>query len=134
MSAKRGGGGKGAPQVRRGSEARFRMLVENSADGIALSDRDGIILFASPSGARVLGYSAEELVGRNGFEIVHPADLVRTRALYAQCLAEPGVAVKAEFRYRHRDGGWRHVEAVGVSRLDDPGVGAAVRATTVPEL
>jgi PAS domain S-box-containing protein len=41
-------------------------------------------------------------------------------------LAEPGVPVTEEFRARHKDGSWRHVEAVAVSRLTEPAVGGIV--------
>ena len=30
--------------------------------------------------------------------------------------------MKNAFRLRYRDGTWRHIESVGVNRLDDPGI------------
>jgi len=39
-----------------GSERRFRALIENSSDAIALTDPEGRISYASPSTLRVLGY------------------------------------------------------------------------------
>src|SRR5205085_12259846 len=47
------------------SEKRFRILIENNADAIALTDANGIVTYANPSTRRVLGYLPEELVGRN---------------------------------------------------------------------
>ena len=40
----------------------------------------------------------------------------------AKRLEKPGVPVKNAFRLRHNDGTWRHIESVGVNRLDDPGI------------
>ena len=40
-------------------EARFSALVQNSSDLVTIVDRDGIILFQSPSAARILGWDAE---------------------------------------------------------------------------
>jgi len=112
-------------EVRR-SEERFRALVENSTDVISLLSKDGKNLYATPSQRRVLGYTAEELLGRPAFEHIHPDDMEEVKARFARCLANPGLPVTAEVRVRHKDGSWRVVEAVGVNRLEDPSVRAIV--------
>ncbi len=117
---------KGAEAALRASEECFRTLVEKSADAIALLDPAATIRYASPSTARVLGYSPEESVGRNALESVHAEDLPRIRGLFAQCLAEPGKDINTEFRYAHRDGTWRYLECTGNNQLADPGVRAIV--------
>ena len=48
------------------SEKRFRALIENSTDGIALVGADSAILYISPSNERIYGYSAEEIIHQNG--------------------------------------------------------------------
>ncbi|MDP1792906.1 MAG: PAS domain S-box protein, partial [Acidimicrobiales bacterium] len=58
----------------RRSEAWFRSLTENSADLIAVVDASGSLIFANEMGARGLGYGADEQVGRNMFDFVHPDD------------------------------------------------------------
>jgi CheY-like chemotaxis protein len=62
-------------QALRRSEEHFRTLIENSSDIITILSAKGKILFESPSIERVLGYDAEELVGRNVFDLIHPNDL-----------------------------------------------------------
>jgi PAS domain S-box-containing protein len=107
----------------RRSEERFRALVEHSADVIVLVGSDARFTYASASTLRVLGRPPSDLVGRHAFELMHPDDLERCRRLFQNALEHPGVTVRAEFRYLHQDGSWRHMEADGVNRLDDPAVG-----------
>jgi two-component system sensor histidine kinase UhpB len=104
----------------------YRAIVENSLDETALIRRDGTIGYASPSVARVLGCSPEELGGRSVFEFLHPDDLERTRPIFSQALQVPGKAVTGEVRCRHRDGSWRVIEVVASNRFDDPEAEALV--------
>jgi diguanylate cyclase (GGDEF)-like protein/PAS domain S-box-containing protein len=46
------------------SEEQFRLLAENSSDVIVRLDRDGRVLWASPSVTAVLGWSSAECIGR----------------------------------------------------------------------
>lgn len=113
-------------ELARASEQRFRALVEQSSDAIALLDADGVIRYASKSTERVLGYLPDELAGTRALDLVHPDDLEPARRLFAQSLGTPGASVRAEYRSRHKDGSWRMLEGVGVNRLDDPSVRAIV--------
>jgi PAS domain S-box-containing protein len=117
---------KQAEDALRSSEERFRALVENSSDGICLVDRQGVILYSSPSSIRVLGWPPEARKGRPAFDFVHPDDVDRFRAFFAHCLESRGVPVTVEVRGLHQDGGWRLVEVVAANHLDDPAVGAVV--------
>jgi len=107
------------------SERRFRALIEKSSDAIALVDGTGRMLYLSPSVREVQGYSPEELVGRNAFELVHPDDQELTRARLAELLRGTR-SVSAEYRFRHKDGSWPWFKGVGTNLLDDPDVGAIV--------
>jgi PAS domain S-box-containing protein len=117
---------KRAEETVRRSEERFRALVENSTDVIALLSREGTNLYATPSQVHVLGLTPEENKGKNAFESVHPDDVEQAKDRFAKCLANPGVPITSEVRVQHKDGSWRVVEAVGVNRLEDPNVRAIV--------
>jgi diguanylate cyclase (GGDEF)-like protein/PAS domain S-box-containing protein len=108
------------------SEERFRALVENSAEVVALVNGEGTFLYSSLSSGSVLGHPPEELLGVNAFDRVHPEDVAGARAAFGRCLLEPGAPVQAELRMLHRDGAWRSIEAVAVNRLDQANVGAIV--------
>ncbi len=104
----------------------FQVLVENSSDAIGLVTADGTLIYCSRSTRRVLGYDPDGLVGRSAFDLVHPEDLKRAKNLLVSLVQDPGGRVLTEVRVRHKDGGWRWVEATGTNLLDAPGVGAIV--------
>ena len=115
-----------AEQKLKESEERFRALIENSSDGIALISKDGTILYTSASTRRVLGYSAEELVGRDALELMHPHDLASVRKCLHDLLRRPGLTISRQLRYKHRDGSWHWIEATGKNLLSEPSVQAVV--------
>ncbi|HEX4627820.1 MAG TPA: PAS domain S-box protein [Gemmatimonadales bacterium] len=115
-----------AEEARHQSEERFRALIEHGADAIALVGPDGTVLFASQSAERLLGFAPAELVGRAGFERVHPDDVPRLQAAFAEIARRPGVAVAVGVRWQHADGSWRFIDAVAVNRQGEPAVGAIV--------
>jgi PAS domain S-box-containing protein len=95
-----------AEEALRHHEKRFRSLIENASDIIAVLDRHGIIRYGSPSVATVLGYNPKELVGENAFALVHPDDAPGVRQLFTRILEAPGPTQAVEFRLRHQDGSW----------------------------
>ena len=57
------------------SETLYRTLVETSTEGVLLTDLKGNYLFCNKVHANILGYdSAEEIIGRNGFEFIARED------------------------------------------------------------
>src|SRR5881296_176225 len=115
-----------AAEALRTSEQRFRALIEHSSDVITLLGADGTVLFSSASTHLVLGYSPTENIGRNAFELIHPDDRPLALELFGELRQRPGHTIRAELRALHKDGGWRHLETVGVNRLDDPAIAAIV--------
>lgn len=109
-----------------GQEARFRALIENSHDGILLINEEGKILDSSHSVNRISGYTASSLVGRNIGEFIHPDNLPGIRQHMVNTLQDPDIPHVLEFRYRHSDGTWRWMEAVGMNMLANHNVGAIV--------
>ena len=107
-------------------EARFGSMIQNALDIISILDADGTILYESPARERVLGYHRDELIGRNAFELVHPDDLPSVAAAFATALDDPALVPTIEFRFRHKDGSWRWLEATGTNLLADPAVGGVV--------
>ena len=107
-------------------EKYFRALTENTLDILTILNSEGIYLYNSPSVKRVLGYDRQELAGRSAFSMIHPEDLTLTRTAFEEAVQYPERTVRIEFRFQHRDGSWRHLEAVGQSHLADPEIGGVV--------
>jgi len=108
------------------SEGRYRALTQNSSDLVTLMEATGIVRYQSPAIERMLGYSSEELLGKNAFDYVHPDDLQRVVMAFAEIVKNPGRVPSAEYRFRHKDGSWRWLESVGTNLTEEPGVGSYV--------
>ncbi|MCA1992022.1 MAG: PAS domain S-box protein, partial [Coleofasciculus sp. S288] len=102
-----------AEQSVRQNEERFRLLIENALDIITVLGTDGVIRYESPAVEKVLGYKAEDLVGKNILEYIHPEDVETFLNTLNQVVQTPEVALSIEFRFQHQDGSWRILEAVG---------------------
>ena len=105
------------------SEERFRALLKNSSDIISVFEKDGKVVYHSPSHQRILGHKPEERVGQSIFTVphVHPDDLAAKRSFFDRILAsEPGELQTARFRLRDVEDTYHVMEAVGANRLDDP--------------
>jgi PAS domain S-box-containing protein len=110
----------------RRSEERFRSLVQNASDIIIILEADGTVRYVSPAIERVLGLRTQDVIGKNAVAFVDPVDRTRAIRTFAEAKKEPGVAPPVEFRLRHEDGIWRHLEINRSNLLDDPAVGGIV--------
>ena len=103
------------------NEARFRAMVRDSNDIMAIVDPNGRLVYASPVTERILGLDIEPLIGSDVFDLIHPDDREVARSGFQ--LTRAGHEVdRIEVRLRHADGSWRVVEAVATNLLDDPAV------------
>jgi PAS domain S-box-containing protein len=55
----------------RQSEEQFRTLTQTTTAGILISSQ-GKIIYSNPAAQRFLGYTQEQLMSINGFDIIHP--------------------------------------------------------------
>jgi two-component system cell cycle sensor histidine kinase/response regulator CckA len=101
----------------RESEARYRLLAENSRDLIELLDHQGNVLYASPSHLQVLGYISDQLIHTNIFKVIHPDDTQPTRSSFRDLLAS-GTSARIALRLRNKTGEWVDVEAI-LSAIND---------------
>jgi PAS domain S-box-containing protein len=120
---------KVAEQALHDSERRFRSLIENASDAIAIIDAEGRFTYASDSYVTVLGFESSELVGRPVFDLVHEEDLAGAVRAFEQIATEAGGTVEITLRCRPTDAGWRLLHARARNRLPDPAVGGIVSAS-----
>jgi diguanylate cyclase (GGDEF)-like protein/PAS domain S-box-containing protein len=92
------------------SEARFRSLVQNSSDVVAVIDERGSLTYVSPAVTPMLGFRAEELVGTNVMRLLPADEVSRAMRLLDAVTDEPFDQLNLEMRLRDRAGAWRNVD------------------------
>ena len=116
------------------SAARFKTLVSNSVDIIAVLDDDLTIRYHTPSVCASLGFDDTELLGSALTTLVAEVDAGDAARLLAEVSSAPGAHATAELRLRHRDGALRTAEVVVRNLLHDPSIrGLVVTAHDVTE-
>jgi diguanylate cyclase (GGDEF)-like protein/PAS domain S-box-containing protein len=110
--------------ARRGAE-RFRSLVQNSSDVIALVGRDLAIRYHTPSTQRVLGYGEDELVGVHIGALLGPEEEPLDHFMLDVC-SEPGAALSRDLLLRRKNGTMCQLESVFLNLLHDENVGGVV--------
>jgi len=88
----------------------FEALIAHAADLIGVISTDGRIRSMSPSVARLLGYSQDEVIGAPVSSFIEP-DLVDHLPTLLAGVGEQDNTTELTFRLRHRDGSDRLVEA-----------------------
>ena len=61
-------------QAFKASEARYKLLAENTADLVTHIDSGGRRTYASPASQALLGYAPRELIGGDPIDLAHPHD------------------------------------------------------------
>jgi PAS domain S-box-containing protein len=101
-------------------------LIEFSLDAIVLVDAAGVIQWANPATAAVLGYAVDDIVGQRARDLVEPADRDAWQKLVDGLFDRPDAPGRGRFRCRHKDGGFRWIEGVARNLLHEPRIGAMV--------
>lgn len=114
-----------AQMALKNSELRFRSLIQNLTDGIAISNLNNEIVFASESLARITGYTAGEISQMQIHQSIHPDDLPKLLSDRQQ-FSNPGAIMKFTFRFRRKDGEWIWIEGVSQNLIADPAIGGIV--------
>lgn len=101
------------------SEARYRTVLHNSLDIVALFSDDYLLQFVTPNVFETLGYTPEELVGRPLGKIISREDRIEIERKLTLLQTRPGQPVILEAAVKRADGGFSYVEAR--IRVAEPG-------------
>ncbi len=92
-----------AKEALRESEAKYRALIENMADGLLMVDREEVIRFVNLQVCRMLGYSEAELLGQSATRLLfREEDHTLMAARNGRRAA--GIAERYEVEVRRRSG------------------------------
>jgi len=104
----------------------LRAMIDGISEVFAIVSPEGVIEFKSGNVAQVFGWSAEEMIGRPGLDLIHPDDRARVGENLREILLSPDRRIVTRARYRHRDGAYRSVELTAANRLADPVINGIV--------
>src|SRR5262249_8961577 len=110
---------KRAERALRGSEERFRRIVEIAAEGIWIVNAEGRTTFVHRRMADLLGYPPEQIMGRGYFDFIEPEEQERARRGFERRKA--GDVRPNEYRFRRRDGSAIWLDITASAMYDDAG-------------
>ncbi|WP_286742461.1 PAS domain S-box protein [Roseivirga sp. UBA1976] len=105
----------------RESEAKYKLISENSSDCICLQELNGRFVFVSPSSKDVLGYTPGELASMRLRDIITEEYLHKVSDTMLGVIQGKLKTVSITFQARHKNGSLEWLETVGGAILDDQG-------------
>jgi PAS domain S-box-containing protein len=102
------------------SERLHRLLADTATDLVVRFAIDGTVLYASPAAYSLLGYRADELVGRTLDDLRDPAERP-SLAAHIERVDSGSRASRNVFRMHHRDGRWLWFEPTARAIRDGSG-------------
>ncbi len=116
------------------AEQRANTILGALNDVVFLVDLEAVVGYVTPSCQAAFGYQPDELVGRSGWELIHPDDQAVMKAEMVKVLSAANDHVPTEFRFLHADGSWVPCEALASAHAGhDQPAGAVVSVRVVAE-
>ena len=103
-------------------EAKQRTMIANISDVLAIMDEEGIIRYKSPNIEKLFGWKPEELIGKYGWETVHPEDQELLKEKFSSLIKEEGATTRVEYSYKCKNGRYIPVHLTAVNLLDNPAI------------
>ncbi len=113
-----------AEEILEERERRFRTLIENATDIISMFDKEGKVIYISPSVERILGYRNEDVIGQSIFDYLHPEEIKVAKKNFEKIASASIISKPLRFRVRHKNGSWRYLEGVFNNLIKEPNINA----------
>ncbi len=110
-----------AEQALRESESRLRDITFSMADWVWEVDVNGVYTYSSQKSAKLLGYSAEEILGKTPFDFMPPDEAERIGAIFSEIAAKKAPINGLENWSIQKNGGRVCLLTNGVPILDAKG-------------
>lgn len=104
------------------AQKRLHSLLENASEVISIYDEHGIVKYESPSVKHILGYSPEDVIGKNAFESIHTAEDNPTKGIFFELLENPDTPKTFEFQYTKQNAEVIWLETTGRNFLDNQAI------------
>lgn len=105
--------------------SRAALALTYSNDMVIFFAADGTIEWVSPACTHLFGIRAEDIIGIDGYAMIHPDDRAGAMAALGS-IPNLGDHVTASFRLVDANGRVRWIEEIATNYLDDPAVGSIV--------
>lgn len=105
---------------------KYRLIASNTSDLIAFTtfDVDPVFTFVNPSYLKILGFEAEELLGKSWLDFIHQDDKQKIRTILIKYIDAKinGIltadvveeAQKQDFRIRDKSGHWHFLHSTSI--------------------
>ncbi|MHA2010467.1 MAG: PAS domain-containing sensor histidine kinase [Promethearchaeota archaeon] len=94
------------------TEEMYKNIINNLMDIIIVLDLRGNFLYVSPQIYEISGFKQEEIVGKNGFKLMHPDDIKKAAESLKEALDKKN-KIYIEYRTIHKNGSYIDVSASG---------------------
>jgi two-component system, LuxR family, sensor kinase FixL len=94
----------------RESELRFHLLAENATDVISRHTPDGAYFYISPACKLLLGFSPDEMIGKNIYKLIHHDDLAKVKKAFMR-RREDIIYRPIRYRIKRKEGEFRWFES-----------------------
>ncbi|HKK44183.1 MAG TPA: PAS domain S-box protein [Balneolaceae bacterium] len=107
------------------SERRFKSMVQDGSDLIAILDNEANYKYVSPTSESILGIPAEQFIGTNVFDYIHEDDKEHLMKLLNELPNDERINIPP-YRFKDAEGDWRWIETTLTNMTEDPAVGGLV--------
>lgn len=107
------------------NEQRFKALVQDGSDMMAILDEDSNYKYVSTTSETVLGIPSKLFIDTNAFDHIHEDDKERILKHLSELSVKKRIKIEP-FRFADSQGNWRWIETTITNLMKDPAVGGLV--------
>jgi PAS domain S-box-containing protein len=98
-----------------------QQIVESARDWAWAINTEGIHIYSNAAVEHLLGYSADEIIGKSAFPLMHPEDQEQISTLVQKAIAQKTGWKEIAIRWTHKDGSVRYFESNAQPFFDQDG-------------